>query len=59
MLIGRYVAAVRAHYALVEPHSLVRRAAARAQRGANMLGLVLGAVVALVIFALVLLLFRR
>jgi tetrahydromethanopterin S-methyltransferase subunit G len=42
----------------MHPHIPLRGAVARTQRGANMLGLVLGAVVGLLIFAIVVWLFR-
>jgi hypothetical protein len=58
MLVGLHVTTVRAHYARMQPHTPLRRAVARAQRGANMLGLVLGAVVGLLVFAIVIWLFR-
>jgi hypothetical protein len=58
MLVGLHVRVVRAHYARMQPHSPLRGTALRAQRGANMLGLVLGAVVGLLVFAIVVWLFR-
>jgi Tfp pilus assembly protein PilW len=42
----------------MQPHSPLRGAVARGQRGANMLGLILGAVVGLLVFAIVVWLFR-
>jgi Tfp pilus assembly protein PilW len=42
----------------MQPHSPLRGAVARDQRGASMLGLILGAVVGLLVFAIVVWLFR-
>jgi hypothetical protein len=53
-----YAGVVPAHYARMQPRTPLRGAVARAQRGANILGLVLGAVVGLLIFAIVVWLFR-